>query len=251
MSRAKWGQQEKRLGTEDWRFDATGSQKQKNITTYSLSANAQRPLAGTLNAAIFNTFRRTRHQILYWLPPLLMGYAAMQWATERYVEVGQVVVARKKRFTFQEDENVEILSLQLHRLCLSDEGQNADKMLQERISQLEAWTWDWSCTGDGQRHFIDLGAWGNYRRWDSRAFEQRYFTGPQQNPKPRRLVQLIIQRLSLCIMASVVTLSIFGLCVFLLINRITSDFYLWHIDSPTSWRSKCDWKRQYRREVSA
>lgn len=69
-----------------------------------------------------------------------MGYAAMQWATERYVEVGQVVVARKKRFTFQEDENVEILSLQLHRLCLSDEGQNADKMLQERISQLEAWT---------------------------------------------------------------------------------------------------------------
>ena len=63
----------------------TGSQKQKNVTTYALSPNRQRPLAGTAHAAVFNVFRRTRHQILYWLPPLLIGYATMQWATERYV----------------------------------------------------------------------------------------------------------------------------------------------------------------------
>lgn len=65
-----------------------GSQKQKNVTTYALSPNRQRPLAGTAHAAVFNVFRRTRHQILYWLPPLLIGYATMQWATERYVNPG-------------------------------------------------------------------------------------------------------------------------------------------------------------------
>ncbi|RMZ74771.1 hypothetical protein DV737_g5760, partial [Chaetothyriales sp. CBS 132003] len=60
-----------------------GSQPQKGIVTYSLSSNQQRPLAGTARAAVFNTFRRTSHQIFYWLPPLLVGYAAMEWATEK------------------------------------------------------------------------------------------------------------------------------------------------------------------------
>jgi len=60
-----------------------GSQTQKGVTSYSISPNRQRPLAGTLHAAIFNTFRRTRHQVLYWLPSLLVGYAAMQWAIEK------------------------------------------------------------------------------------------------------------------------------------------------------------------------
>lgn len=60
-----------------------GSMPQKNVTTYSLSPNRQRAMAGTMHAAVFNVFRRTRHQILYWLPPLLLGYAAMQWAIER------------------------------------------------------------------------------------------------------------------------------------------------------------------------
>ena len=52
-----------------------------------MSPNRLRPLAGAPHAAVFNTFRRTRHQILYWLPPLLLGYAAMNWAIERYVRV--------------------------------------------------------------------------------------------------------------------------------------------------------------------
>ncbi|RMZ92335.1 hypothetical protein DV736_g426, partial [Chaetothyriales sp. CBS 134916] len=60
-----------------------GSQPQKGIVTYSLSSNQQNPLAGTAHAAVFNTFRRTSHQIFYWLPPLLVAYAAMEWATEK------------------------------------------------------------------------------------------------------------------------------------------------------------------------
>lgn len=35
--------------------------------------------------AFFNTFRRTKGQIFYWLPPLVAGYYLMQWATERFV----------------------------------------------------------------------------------------------------------------------------------------------------------------------
>lgn len=60
-----------------------GSPKQKGLTSYALSPNRQRALAGTMHAAIFNVSRRTRDQILYWLPPLLIAYAAMQWAMER------------------------------------------------------------------------------------------------------------------------------------------------------------------------
>jgi ubiquinol-cytochrome c reductase subunit 8 len=61
----------------------SGSLPQKGVTTYALAPNRQNPMAGTFNAAIFNTFRRTRHQILYWGLPLLVGYETMQWAIER------------------------------------------------------------------------------------------------------------------------------------------------------------------------
>lgn len=57
---------------------------QKGIVTYSLSANRQRPMAGALHAAIFNTWRRFRHQVLYVAPPFIVAYAAMNWAIERY-----------------------------------------------------------------------------------------------------------------------------------------------------------------------
>lgn len=60
-----------------------GSLPQKGIVHYGLAQNRQNPLAGTLNAAIFNTFRRTRGQILYWGVPLLIAYEAMQWAIEK------------------------------------------------------------------------------------------------------------------------------------------------------------------------
>ncbi|KAF2762723.1 hypothetical protein EJ05DRAFT_471675 [Pseudovirgaria hyperparasitica] len=57
--------------------------KQKGVTSYALSPNRQRPLAGALNAAVFNTFRRTKAQILFWAIPGVLGYSAMQWAIER------------------------------------------------------------------------------------------------------------------------------------------------------------------------
>ena len=59
---------------------------QKGIVHYGLSQNRQNPLAGTASAAIFNTFRRTRNQILYWAVPMLIAYECMEWATERYVK---------------------------------------------------------------------------------------------------------------------------------------------------------------------
>lgn len=55
----------------------------QRITTYSLSANRQRPFAGAGHAAIFNVFRRFRHQALYVIPPFVVAYAAMNWAIER------------------------------------------------------------------------------------------------------------------------------------------------------------------------
>lgn len=64
-------------------WGALGSLPQKGIIHYGIAQNRQNPLAGTLNAAVFNTFRRTRGQILYWGVPLLIGYELMQWATER------------------------------------------------------------------------------------------------------------------------------------------------------------------------
>lgn len=60
-----------------------GSQTQKGITTYSISANRQRPLAGTLNAAVFNTWRRFRAQALYVIPPFVVAYMTMNWAVEK------------------------------------------------------------------------------------------------------------------------------------------------------------------------
>ncbi|KAI9819691.1 MAG: hypothetical protein M1832_003925 [Thelocarpon impressellum] len=60
-----------------------GSQPQKGVTSYALSANRQRPLAGTLRAAVFNTYRRSKGQALYVVPPLIAAYLIMSWGTER------------------------------------------------------------------------------------------------------------------------------------------------------------------------
>lgn len=63
----------------------TGSPTQRGIIHYGLSANSQRPLAGTLNAAIFNTARRFIGQVFYVAPPMIVGYLAMSWAIEKWV----------------------------------------------------------------------------------------------------------------------------------------------------------------------
>jgi ubiquinol-cytochrome c reductase subunit 8 len=60
-----------------------GSQTQRGVVTYGLSPNRQGALKGTLHAAIFNTWRRFSAQVLYFAPPLIVAYAAMNWAIER------------------------------------------------------------------------------------------------------------------------------------------------------------------------
>ncbi|KAK2808780.1 hypothetical protein FQN50_004453 [Emmonsiellopsis sp. PD_5] len=55
----------------------------KGVTTYSLSPNRQRPFAGAVHNAIFNTWRRFRGQALYVIPPFVGAYALMNWAVER------------------------------------------------------------------------------------------------------------------------------------------------------------------------
>ena len=78
-----------------------GSQPQKGIIHYGLAHNRMNPLAGTGSAAIFNTFRRTRNQILYWAVPLLIGYEIMQWSIERCVRLKMTgVQCRKLRRPF-------------------------------------------------------------------------------------------------------------------------------------------------------
>jgi len=66
---------------DEWTF--IGSQTQKGVTSYSMSANRQRPLAGTAHAAVFNTFRRASAQVFYVVPPFVIAYLAMGWAIER------------------------------------------------------------------------------------------------------------------------------------------------------------------------
>ncbi|WEW56800.1 ubiquinol--cytochrome-c reductase subunit 8 [Emydomyces testavorans] len=56
---------------------------QRGIITYSLASNRQRPLAGAMYNAIFNTWRRCKAQFLYVVPPFVIAYATMNWAVER------------------------------------------------------------------------------------------------------------------------------------------------------------------------
>jgi len=64
-------------------YTFTGCPTPQRIATYALSPNRQRPFAGAFNAAIFNSFRRFRNQVLYVVPPFVIAYAAMNWAVER------------------------------------------------------------------------------------------------------------------------------------------------------------------------
>ena len=60
-----------------------GSQPQKGVTSYALSSNRQRPFAGALNAAIFNTWRRFRAQVFYVAPPFIALYFILDYAERR------------------------------------------------------------------------------------------------------------------------------------------------------------------------
>ncbi|OKL58266.1 Drug resistance protein [Talaromyces atroroseus] len=58
------------------------SRPEKGIATYTLSPNRQRLFPNFWHTAIFNTFRRFRHQVLYVAPPFIVAYSLMNWATE-------------------------------------------------------------------------------------------------------------------------------------------------------------------------
>jgi hypothetical protein len=64
-----------------------GGQPGKGVTTYAMSANRQNPFAGFLSKGLFNTFRRSRNQFLYVVPPFVAAYFAMDWAQKRYVDM--------------------------------------------------------------------------------------------------------------------------------------------------------------------
>ncbi|KAM0719679.1 hypothetical protein Q7P37_003810 [Cladosporium fusiforme] len=81
-------------------LDLSGSLPQKGIVHYGLAQNRQNPLAGTFSAAVFNTFRRTRGQILYWGVPLLIAYEAMHWAIEK----NEFVNSKEGRALYADEE---------------------------------------------------------------------------------------------------------------------------------------------------
>lgn len=60
-----------------------GGRPGKGIVTYQLSPNRQRPMANFLSKGFWNVMRRSKNQVLYIIPPLVLGYATMQWAIER------------------------------------------------------------------------------------------------------------------------------------------------------------------------
>ncbi|RYP72559.1 hypothetical protein DL770_007939 [Monosporascus sp. CRB-9-2] len=78
----RWDYIKKEIGGTDETV-SPGGMKQRGIISYAMSPNRQNPLAGATHAAIFNSWRRFRHQVLYWAPPLVFFYYAMNWATER------------------------------------------------------------------------------------------------------------------------------------------------------------------------
>jgi ubiquinol-cytochrome c reductase subunit 8 len=42
-------------------------------------------MATFIGKGFWNVMRRSRNQVLYFIPPLVIAYGTMQWAIERYV----------------------------------------------------------------------------------------------------------------------------------------------------------------------
>lgn len=77
------------LTTHRWHIGSWGNPYEgggrpgKGVVSYSLSPNRQRPMATFIGKGFWNVVRRSRNQVLYFIPPLVAGYATMQWAIER------------------------------------------------------------------------------------------------------------------------------------------------------------------------
>jgi hypothetical protein len=50
-----------------------------------MSPNRQRPFANAFTKGFWNTVRRSRNQVLYFVPPFILAYSAMEWAIHRCV----------------------------------------------------------------------------------------------------------------------------------------------------------------------
>jgi ubiquinol-cytochrome c reductase subunit 8 len=50
-------------------------------------------MATFISKGFWNVCRRSKNQVLYFIPPLVLGYATMQWAIERWVAAGAAIVA--------------------------------------------------------------------------------------------------------------------------------------------------------------
>lgn len=62
-----------------------GGLPQKGIASYTLAGNQQKPTAGIVHAAIFNSWRRFKGNVLYVVPPFVAYYFIMDWAEKRCV----------------------------------------------------------------------------------------------------------------------------------------------------------------------
>ncbi|KAG0673043.1 ubiquinol--cytochrome-c reductase subunit 8 [Pichia californica] len=62
-------------------WGSMGSPKQKRITIHSVSPYAQAPLHGSVDRAIFNSFRRFKAQVLYITIPLAIVWSV--WTDAR------------------------------------------------------------------------------------------------------------------------------------------------------------------------
>merc|ERR1712137_783216 len=49
-----------------------GGRPGKGVVTYALSPNRQRPMANFLSKGFWNVMRRSKNQVLYFIPPLAM-----------------------------------------------------------------------------------------------------------------------------------------------------------------------------------
>ncbi|KAK7989966.1 hypothetical protein PG989_010281 [Apiospora arundinis] len=56
---------------------------ERGIITYALSSDRQNILAGAGVPALRNTWRRFAGQVLFWAPPLVAAWYAMEWANKR------------------------------------------------------------------------------------------------------------------------------------------------------------------------
>ncbi|CED82816.1 Ubiquinol cytochrome c reductase, subunit QCR8 [Phaffia rhodozyma] len=65
-------------------WGAFGGERQKGIITYSISQNEQAAMRGAFEGYIFHGFKRIARHAPYFVPPFVVGYAAFQWAENKY-----------------------------------------------------------------------------------------------------------------------------------------------------------------------